>query len=232
MRVLGVITARGGSKGIPRKNILPLHGKPLIAWTIEAVKESRLLTDCVVSTDDQEIAEIAKRFGASVPFLRPATLSTDEAKSLSVIQHAITWMEEHKGESYDAVMILQPTSPFRTSTDIDASITKMIETDADSVMSMVKLIDVSLPKLKRIEGDRIFPFTKEGEGSESSARHDLPDVYKRNCAVYLTKVSFLMKGDLFGEDSRAYIMPEERSVDINTKLDFSFAEFLVKQSVK
>jgi len=150
MKVLGVITARGGSKGVPRKNIRLLGDKPLIAWSIEAAKGSNLLTDFIISTDDEEIERVAKEWGAPVPFRRPADLATDEAKSIPVIQHALQWMKEHEGKEYDAVMILQPTSPFRTAKDIDACMQKMEDTGCDSVMGVLKLTDVSIPKLKRL----------------------------------------------------------------------------------
>lgn len=228
LRVLGVITARGGSKGVPRKNIRPLGGKPLIAWTIEAANGAKLLTDCIVSTDDAEIAEVSKRCGGRAPFMRPAELATDAAKSIPVVLHALEWMREHEAAEFDAVMILQPTSPFRTAEDIDACIATLEETGADSVMSMVKLTDMSLAKLKRLDGDRIIPYV-ETEGTESRSRHDLPDVYKRNCAIYLTRAACLLRNDLFGVDSRAHVMPDDRSIDINTPLDFAFAEFLAER---
>ncbi len=225
IKVLGVITARGGSKGIPKKNIKNLGGKPLIAWTIEAAAKSKLLDYFIVSTDDQEIAEVAKKFGAPAPFLRPGELAKDSVKSIPVIQHALKWLKENEGRVFDAVMILQPTSPFRAAEDIDASIKLLTETKADSVMSMVELTDFSLPKLKVLDGNKILSLATE-EGKESAARDKSQPVYKRNCAIYLTKTALIEKGDLFGADSRAYIMPPERSIDINTPMDFLFAEFL------
>lgn len=224
-KILAVITARGGSKGIPRKNIKVLGGKPLIAWTIEAAKRSQFLDDCVLSTDDIEIAEVAKKYNCRVPFMRPPELAVDQAKSIPVIQHALNWLKDNEGQEFDYVMILQPTSPFRTARDIDESITKAVDTKADSVMSMVKLVDFSAPKLKVLDGDIIKPLS-EAEGKESASRDGLKDVYKRNCAIYLTKVPVLMSGDLFGQVSRAIVMPALRSVDINTLDDFLYAEFL------
>ncbi len=226
LRVLGVITARGGSKGVPRKNIRPLGGKPLIAWTIDAARHSTGLTSFLVSTEDEEIARVSREHGAPVPFLRPAELASDTAKSIPVIQHALEWLTREQGETYDAVMILQPTSPFRTAADIDEAIRILRETGADSVMSMVKLEDYSPKKLKRIAGDgRILPLF-EDEGRESAQRDAAEAVYKRNCAIYLTKTRLLVTGDLFGADSRAHVMPAERSVDINTPFDFLVAETL------
>lgn len=225
MDVLAIITARGGSKGIPKKNIKGLQGKPLIVWTIEAAQRAHLLTDVIVSTDDEEIATVCRSAGASVPFLRPPELSTDAAKSIPVIQQALTF-QATQGKTYEYVMILQPTSPFRTAEDIDACITIALDTGCDSVMSMVKLVDFSVAKLKRIDDTgHILPL-HEAEGTESKSRHDLEGVYKRNCAIYLTKTEHIMNNDLFGQDSRAYIMPAERSVDINVPLDFLVAEVI------
>lgn len=229
-KILAVITARGGSKGIPRKNIKDLAGKPLIAWTIEAAKGSKLLTDFFVSTDDQEIVDVSRHFGAPVPFLRPEELATDTATSMAVVQHALAWMKENEGKTYDALMILQPTSPFRTAEDIDACIELMRRTDCDSVMSMVKLSDFAAKKLKVLEGDVIKPWM-EDEGTQSSSRQALGGVFKRNCAVYLTKVASIAQSDLFGKDSRAYVMPEDVSVDINTPLDFEIADFLMRRKL-
>ncbi len=228
-KIIGIITARGGSKGIPKKNIKELGGKPLIAYTIESAQKSKYLTSFLLSTDNNEIADVARLFGCDVPFIRPAHLAEDKSSSIPVIQHALTWLREERREIYDYVMILQPTSPFRTAEDIDACIEKIVETDADSVMSMVELTDFSLKKLKRIEHeDIIFPLLEE-EGQQSSQRQEFESVYKRNCAIYLTRVNLIEKGDLFGAISRAYIMPFDRSIDINTPFDFSLAEFFVQQ---
>jgi len=227
--VLAIITARGGSKGIPRKNIKDLGGKPLIAYTIDAIKESKFLTRAILSTDDTEIAEAAKKYGLEVPFMRPKDLAQDDSTSIDVVKHAVNWLKENEGKEYDYIMILQPTSPMRTSEDIDACIKIAQETGADSVMSMKELVDMSAKKLKKIDEDRrIFPYY-EDEGKQSSMRQDLEKVYKRNCAIYLTKRDVIMKGDLFGKDSRAYVMPEERSVDINKPVDFELAEFWVRK---
>jgi len=227
-RFLGVITARGGSKGILHKNIKELGGKPLIVWTIEASKDSRYLDYFLLSTDDMEIANIAKEHGCDVPFMRPKELATDSAKSIPVVQHAINWLKENKKQEFDYVMILQPTSPLRTQEDIDSSIKKIVDKGADSVMSMKKMDDVSIAKLKVLDGDKILPLA-EVENGYSKSRDELRDVYKRNCAIYLTKTDILMQGDLFGNDSRAYIMPEERSIDINTSFDFDLAEFFINK---
>lgn len=226
--IIGIITARGGSKNIPRKNIKDLCGKPLIAYTIEAAKESKLLTRFVVSTEDAEIATVSKKMGADAPFIRPIELAQDNSSSIDVVIHAVKWLKDNLAEEYDYAMILQPTSPLRTADDIDVCIKKIIDTDADSVMSVVELTDMSTKKLKKIENDLILPLVDD-EGVKSSRRQDIPRIYKRNCAIYLTKVALLMRGDLFGKISRPYIMPMERSVDINEPFDFALAEFLLKK---
>lgn len=228
LSVLGVITARGGSKGIPRKNIRELFGKPLIAYTIEAAKKSKLLSHVIVSTDDQEIADIAKSLGADVPFLRPKELAQDKSTSLDVMAHAINWMKDEKGQTFEYAMILQPTSPLRTAEDIDACIRLAGEKDADSVMSMVEVPDSAPEKLKRIEDGTILPLIKD-EGTSSRQRTAGEPVYKRNTAIYLTKTELLLQKDLFGKNSVAYIMPRERSVDINDEADFGLAEFYLSK---
>lgn len=226
-KTLAVITARGGSKGIPGKNIKLLEGKPLIAYTIEVANKSKYLTRTIVSTDYDNIAETSKKYGADVPFMRPKEIAGDKSTSMEVIQHALSWVKENDREEYDYLMILQPTSPLRNSEDIDECIKKIVDTNADSVMSMVELTDFSIKKLKKIEDDLIKPLLDENEGDVPAQRQELTKVYKRNCAVYLTKVEYIMKGDLFGNISRPYIMPEERSVDINEPVDFELAKFWI-----
>tara|TARA_Y100000310_G_scaffold341747_1_gene441906 strand:+ start:5043 stop:5750 length:708 start_codon:yes stop_codon:yes gene_type:complete len=227
LRVLGIITARGGSKGIPRKNIKDLAGKPLICHTIDAANKSKLLTRSIVSTDDTEIAEISKDYGGDVPFMRPAEFAQDESTSIEVVQNVVNELKK-QGEEYDYIMILQPTSPLRIADDIDESIRIAEKTGADSVMSMKEVDDFSAKKMKKIIDGKVLPYF-EDEGTASSRRQDLEKAYRRNCAVYLTRTELIMNGDLFGEKSMAYIMPEERSVDINQPVDFDFAEFWLKK---
>lgn len=220
--ILGVIPARGGSKSVPGKNIKPFGGKPLITYTIKAAQQSRHLTSFLVSTDDDRIAAIAREYGAPVPFQRPAELAQDHSEGLKVIQHAVEFLRQACNERYDYVMVLQPTSPLRTADDIDRCIEKIVDTGCDSVMSMVEIVDFSPKKLKKIEDDTIVPLF-EDEGRTSAQRHALPKVYKRNCAIYLTRTDLILQGDLFGKVSRPYLMPPERSVDINTPADFELA---------
>lgn len=225
--VLGIITARGGSRSIPRKNMALLLGKPLIVYTIEAARASERLTRCIVSTDDEEIARTARDYGVEVPFMRPLALATDTATSIDVVKHALDTLEMDDGSNYDYVLILQPTSPLRIAADIDAAIQIAIEHDADSVMGMRELDDFSIEKLKVITDEGyIRPLSIE-EGKMSSRRQDLQKIYKRNAAIYLTKTSVIREGDLFGVRSCAYIMPEERSLDINRPIDLEFASLLL-----
>lgn len=228
IRFLGIITARGGSKGVPDKNTKNLLGKPLIAYTIGAAKESAYLDRCIVSTDSKEIADIAAAHDAEVPFMRPDELATDTALALDVLNHAIHILKE-QGEEYDYVLMLQPTSPMRTGADIDACIQLAAEKSADSVFSMKQLIDFAPQKLKILDDDgRILPYGEKEKG-QSAPRHVGPDLYKRNCAIYLTKTELIEQGDQFGDTSYAYVMPEERSIDINTPVDFALAEFWMHQ---
>jgi len=146
MKILGLIPARGGSKGIPRKNIKPLGGKPLIAYSIEAGLKSRYLDKVLVSTDDEEIAQVARQYGADVPFIRPAELARDDTPTLPVIQHALRFLAD-KGETYDAVCLLQPSSPFRTPAFIDAAIEKYVRSGADSLVTRYAVYRIILIRI-------------------------------------------------------------------------------------
>ncbi|MEK7524461.1 MAG: acylneuraminate cytidylyltransferase family protein [Patescibacteria group bacterium] len=224
-KILGIITARGGSTSIPKKNIAPLAGRPLIWYTIDAAQKSALLDRTIVSTDNEEIAAVCRALGAEVPFMRPPELAQDVTPHIPVVQHALKWLKEHEGKEYDYVMILQPTSPLRTTEDIDSAIKKAVDTGADSVMGMVLLTDFDPVKVKKIEDDAILPMFAD-EGPQSGRRQKGQEAYKRNCAIYLTKTSCIMRDDLFGEVSRPYMMPPERSVDINEPFDLRVAELL------
>lgn len=229
LSTLAVITARGGSKGIPRKNLQPLCGRPLVAYTIDAARRSRLLTRCIVSTDDEEIAACARAEGADAPFLRPRELATDDALALDVLAHAIRWLREHEGTEYDYTMMLQPTSPLRTTADIDACIAIAERTCTDSVFSMMELQDFAPQKLKTIDVRGIIHPLLQEERGQSAPRHRGQRVYKRNCAIYLTRTNLILQGDQFGQTSMAYVMPRERSLDINDLTDLTLAEFWMEK---
>ena len=175
--MLAIITARGGSKGLPQKNIRPLAGKPLIAYTIEAALQARLLDRTVVSTDDHQIAEIARQFGAEIPFLRPPELARDETIVYPVLTHALRWLDEHEGYRPDYVMLLQPTSPLRTAEDIDNSITIALEKNAEGVVSLCETKHHPY-WTKQIAGDgQIVDFIPRNNPHSYLRRQDLPPAY-------------------------------------------------------
>jgi len=225
--ILGIITARGGSKGIPRKNIKKFCGKPLIAYTILEAKKSKYITDLIISTEDLEIVRVAKKYGANVPFLRPKNLATDKTKHLPVIRHAVSFMEKKLKTVFDYVVILQPTSPLRTVEDIDKTIEKIIKTKADSAVSLVEIEENHPIKIKKLQGNRVLPYCiAEKEGMR---RQDLPIAYKRNGSVYVSGRDLIIKKNkLFGNFIVGIVVPKERSVDIDTPLDWMKAEYLFK----
>ena len=228
MKVLGVIPARGGSKGVPKKNVKLLGGKPLIAYSIEAARAAKLLTRVIVSTDDEEIAEVSRRWGADAPFLRPAELATDAAKAVPVIQHALEEMEGRDDQVYDAVMMLQPTTPFRTGADIDRAIEILEKTGADSVISVVDVEGHHPARMKYPEDGRLID-PDFCEAYENQPRQELRPMYLRNGMIYLTRREVMRSGSFKGSDCRALIVETHRSVNIDTPLDFELAEFLYKR---
>ncbi len=224
---LGVIPARGGSKGLPGKNLRKLGALSLIGQAVASAREAALLARLIVSTDSPEIAEEAKRHGAEVPFLRPAELATDQAGMLPVLQHAVRWLESSAGVRPDMIVTLQPTSPFRTGVEIDATITKVIDTGSDSAQT---LSEASYHPyfMKTLDGDRtmaLFP-----DGHKYVRRQDAPPVYQPSGAVYVTRYATLMEqGHILGDDNRGVIMGFEPSVNIDTEWDFLLAELLLRE---
>ena len=230
MRAIGVIPARGGSKSVPRKNIVPLLGKPLVAYTIEAALASQLLTDVVVSTEDEEIAKVCRVLGAQVPFMRPAELATDTAPSLPVVQHAVREMEERTGQPYDVVVKLQPTTPLRLATDIDAGIQLLLDTGADSVISVVDVGGYHPLRMKRIVGENILINYVDQGHEDMRPRQQLPPVYIRSGDLYIARRNGVMEQNtMVGRDCRAYVIPPERSVNVDTEFDLILAEYLLRR---
>ena len=228
LRTLGIIPARGGSKGVPRKNIRELAGKPLIAWTIEAAKSSRL-DRVIVSTDDPEIASTAEKFDAEVPFIRPADMATDLAPIIPVLQHALNFCEE-SGNRFDAVMMLQAPCPMRLASDIDEAISQM-EADPDStaVISVVPVEELHPARMKYIEDGVLIdpPFC---EAYENQPRQELEPTYLRSGAIYLVRRNTLMEDDsLKGTRCLAKIMPKKRSVNIDSPFDFELASWFMSK---
>jgi len=229
IRILGVTLARGGSKGIPKKNIKPIAGFPLIYYTISEALKSDFLTRYIVSTDDKDIQDIAIRYGAEAPFLRPLELSKDNSSSSSALQHAVEWAENDEGIKYDFVVELMCTNPLKTSIDIDLSISKLISTGADSVIAIHQLEDHHPARIKKIINDKIVDFCIPE--TPESRRQDLkPSAYIRSGAIYALKRDFLMnKGMRYGsENSRPYILSKEKAVNIDTEVDFLIAEIIME----
>ncbi len=226
--VLGVIPARGGSKEVPRKNLKYLAGKPLIEYSITEAKQSRLLSDFIVSTDDQEIANIAKELGASVPFIRPMHLATDLALAVDTMIHAVSEYENLNKVKVDILVMLQPTAPLRKSKDIDESIKKLISNDAESVISVVDVNNFHPFKMKRIVGGCLVDFIETG--LENPPRQQLPATFIVNGAIYAVKRDVLVEKKSFkGDKSMPYIMSTEDSVNIDGEIDFYVAEKYLRE---
>jgi CMP-N,N'-diacetyllegionaminic acid synthase len=223
-KILGVIPARGGSKGIPRKNLYKINGKPLIQYSIDEAKRSKHLTHVILSTDDAEIAEVGKKLGAEVPFLRPASLATDTALSVDVTIHALKAMEEKLNIIFDAIMLLQPTTPLRRAEDIDGAIEKLFsDTKIDSIVSLVD-VGANHPA-------RMYTVEKQGivnvmpEPVKMMPRQQLPKVYIRSGDIYLIKRDALLKGhSLMGNQVAEWVMSKERAFNIDTMEDLFLLE--------
>lgn len=228
MRVVGVVTARGGSKGIPRKNLYPLCGKPLLQYTAEAALGARRLTRVVLSTEDTEIAEVGRHCGLEVPFMRPAHLAADDTPSVPVVEHALRALEA-LGDRYDAVCVLQPTSPLRRSEDLDGAIDLLEQSGADSVISFVDVGERHPARMKTITADgRVVdpPFCEQFEGQR---RQDLPKLYLREGSIYLSRTRVVFEQhSLKGRDCRAWLIPPERACSIDSPLDLFLAEQLLR----
>jgi CMP-N,N'-diacetyllegionaminic acid synthase len=224
LSVLGIVTARGGSKGIPGKNLAPLGGKPLLAWTADAARAAKLLTRTVLSTDDQEIARVGRQCGLEVPFLRPAELARDDTPTIPVLQDVVKRLEA-AGAKFDAVLTLQPTTPFRRASDIDGAIELLERTGADSVISFVDVGEKHPARMKFIDAEGRVTNPPFAEAFEGQRRQDLAKLYLREGSIYLTRRSVLMdQGSLQGKDCRAWIVPPGRTCNIDTPADLLLAE--------
>lgn len=229
--VLGIITARGGSKGIPRKNITLLAGKPLIAWTIEAAFESDCLDRVVVSTDNAEIAQVCRDCRAEVPFMRPVELAQDDSPHMDVIIHAVEWMMSHENYSPDYVMLLQPTSPLRTAEDIDAAVALALQRAADGVVS-VSEAPAHPYLIKRItEKGSLVDFVDTPKGY--LPRQSFPPAYVVNGAIYLGRREVLLqRRTWYATRTYPYIMPLERSLDVDTPWDLYLANLVMMDKLQ
>jgi N-acylneuraminate cytidylyltransferase len=230
MTVLGVITARGGSKGIAKKNIAPLLGRPLLAYTADAAHRARRLNRVVLSTDDPEIAKVAVELGLDVPFLRPPELARDDTPTIPVLQDVVRKLERD-GPRYDAIFLLQPTNPLRTAADIDGAVTLLECSGADSVISFVDTGEKHPARMKSIAPDGHVIDPPFAEAFEGQPRQQLPKLYLREGSVYLTRHDVLMlDGSLKGKDCRAWIMPEERACNIDSPFDLLIAELMLRRT--
>lgn len=225
--MLALVTARGGSKGVPGKNLAPVAGRPLIAWTIRAALGSACVNRAVVSTDDDEIARVARQWGADAPFIRPAELAMDDSHHIPVMTHAVEWLESRENVHFAHILLLQPTSPLRTAEDIDRAYGLCLEKDADSVVSVYEA--PSHPYwTKRIDANgRLEDFVTGSE--DYPRRQSLPPAYALNGAIYVVKRDVLMEKQAIHTDrTYAYVMPPERSLDVDSPWDLHLADLILK----
>ena len=220
--------ARGGSKTIPRKNLAMVAGRPLLAWTAEAVRQSVRLSRTVLSTEDLEIADLGRRLGLEVPWLRPPALAADDTPTLAVLQHVLDTLERTEGYRPAAVALLQPTSPLRRGSHIDDALNLLESSGADSVVSVVRVPHQYNPVsvLCAVDG-RLVPWSG---GPTVTRRQDKPELFARNGpAVLVTRTGVLARGDLYGVDSRPLVMSAEESIDIDDVWDLELADWLLRR---
>ncbi len=229
-KVIAIIPARAGSKGVLNKNIKSLNGKPLISYTIEEAKKSKFIDKLIVSTDSKEIADISLSQGASVPFIRPSELSTDSSLTFDVIKHTMNFLKD-KDEHYDIIVLLQPTTPFRKVESIDKAILTLKK--SNKYTSVVSVIDVegNHPlRMKKIEGDYLINYIEQGF-ENMNPRNELPKVYIRSGAIYaiLTK-NFYEEQSLVSNLCSPIILDKIETINIDSPLDFKFCEFILNQT--
>ena len=224
-KVLALIPARGGSKGIKDKNIYPLYGKPLIAYSIECAKNSKYIDDVVVSTDSTKIADVAKKYGASIPFYRPAELASDTSKSIDAIVHAIRWMEGHN-KKFDIFVLLQPTSPLRTVGDLDGALEKFIDNGEKSLVA-VSLVSDNPILMRTINADGTMERLLDVKSTVR--RQDMKTYYRVNGSIYINKVSEINENTSLNDNEIPYIVKPENAVDIDEKKDLVLAEWYLGQ---
>jgi N-acylneuraminate cytidylyltransferase len=222
--ILGLIPARGGSKGLPRKNILPLLGKPLVAWTIEEAKKSRYIDRLILSSEDSEIIATARQWGCEAPFVRPAELAGDDTPGIDPVLHALQAIPE----SYDYVVLLQVTSPLRTAEDIDRCLEYCINKNAPVCIAVTEPEKSPYWMYRLDEGNRLIPLMDEGY--TSLRRQDLPTTYVINGAVYVVGTGWVKQHRTFlTPETLAYVMPRERSIDVDSGQDIIICELLLSR---
>ena len=225
-RVIAVIPARGGSKGIPRKNVREVGGKPMIAWTIEAAKQSKYVDRVVLSSDDDEIIEVAKRFGCEVPFVRPDELAGDHVSAIEPAVHMLQTLPE----SYDYLVLLQPTVPLRTSQDIDGCIERCVQMSAPCCVSVTVPDKSPYIMYKLNDEDRIRPLLEAVRDIPNLDRQNLPTVYLLNGAVYVAESEWFQRTQAFlSDDTVTYAMPRERSMDLDHEEDLVLLNHIISR---
>ena len=230
MYILGIIPARGGSKSVPKKNIRLLAGKPLIAYTIETAQKCKMLDRTIVSTDNVEIAEVAKKYGGDVPFMRPKELALDVTPTLPVLQHAVSFIEKNEDVHVDVIVLLDPTSPSRRIEDIEDCIQKLERENVDSVVTICEVDHNPYFVMMELNDDRLVPLIKSDK--VITRRQDAPIVYRLNAAVYAIKRDVLMNANkIITDNTMPVIMPTELSTHIDHEIDFEFAEYLMEKGL-
>lgn len=228
LRVLGIIPARGGSKGVPRKNLRKLAGKPLLQYTAEAALAASRLSRIILTTEDEEIAQAGRECGLEVPFLRPETLARDDTPMLPVIRHCVRTLEE-SGDRFDAICLLQPTTPLRRAVDIDNCIRLLEESDAHSVISMLPVPMEFNPHWVWFSDSEGYLKIATGEEAPIPRRQELPSAWHREGSVYVTRRDILIeKNSLYGTKTIGYLMDPEKTVNIDTLDDWAKAERMIE----
>lgn len=232
MNILFLITARGGSKGVPRKNIREIAGLPLIAYKIIAAQKCGYDGRIIVSTDDKEIAEVAKKYGAEIPFIRPDYLATDTAGSMDVVEHALKWVDDNDEKLYEYICLLEPSSPFASHKDIHNALKLIIDSNSDTLLGM-----------KEVEVSRRFIWTMDENGGLSNfynaiigdnkvRRQDQKPEYTMNGCMYIVRTDYFRKHKIFHSlNSVPYIMPAEKSVEIDDMNQFNYAKYCAENGL-
>ena len=230
-KIIAVIPARGGSKGLPGKNIIPLGGKPLIAWSIEVAKKSKKIERVFVTTDDEKIAAVAREYGAEVPFIRPVELAQDDTPPDPVLRHALQFLEEKEGLKPEIIVWLEPPCPFRTPAEVDDAIEMLLnDSRADSLRSVIEPFQNPFKSWK-LKNGYLKPLLEQKEAFFDGPRQKMPKTYWQNGAIFLVRYNTIMgKGNFFGDKILPFVMSSDRFVDIDKKEDLEYAEFYLKSA--
>lgn len=227
-RILAVIPARGGSKGIKNKNIVDLCGKPLIAYTIESARKCEYIDRIIVSTDSEEIAMVARQYGADVPFMRPAEYAQDQSTTLEVILHVLKELD-NRNERYDILILLQPTQPLRTSEDIDHALQVFFENNRDPLVSISEVDDHPILIRSVGEDNRLIKLLQTGS---TCRRQDMPPFYRVNGCIYINNVCEINETTSFNDNMVPFIMDRKHSVDIDEETDLLYASLLINHTME